>query len=110
MGNIELERSTLGQFRDKLRALILKREAKLKKLEKQLADLNKALADGGSFMKDIWPYLKKHFDVTASSCKMMDASFSTAEKAEQEVIEAIKTGGSGGDASIPVTAEPVPPP
>jgi hypothetical protein len=108
---IEKERSTLGEFRDKLRALILKREAKLKKLEKQLADINKALADGGSFMKDIWPYLKKHYDVTASSCKMMDASFLTAEKAEQEVVDAIKSGASGGaDPQAPVVADEAPKP
>jgi hypothetical protein len=90
--NIEKERSTLGAFRDKLRALILKREAKLAKLTKQLDAINKALETNESFVKDVWPYLAKHYETTQSSCKMMSASFATAEKQEGEVIDAIKNG------------------
>jgi len=90
--NIEKERSTLGAFRDALRALILKREAKLAKLQAQLTALQKALETNESFAKDVWPYLAKHYETTQSSCKMMAASFAGAEKSESEVIEAIKGG------------------
>jgi hypothetical protein len=93
--NIEKERETLGAFRDKLRALILKREAKLKKLEGQLAAINKALETNESFAKDIWPFLEKHYTTTQTSCQMMAASFAAAEKGEQEVITAIETGPAG---------------
>jgi len=104
--NIEKERSTLGAFRDKLRALILKREAKLKKLTKQLADIEKALETNESFAKDVWPYLKKHYDVTQESCKMMQGTFTAAESAEQEVINAIQNGAdkSTGPADVPIEA------
>ena len=107
---IEKERSTLGAFRDKLRALILKREAKLKKLTQQLADIRKALETNESFAKDIFPYLKKHYDVTQESCTMMKASFAAAEAAEQEVISAIQSGpsskGGAEDAATPIEAVP----
>jgi len=108
--NIEKERSTLGAFRDKLRALILKREAKLKKLTKQLADIRAALETNESFAKDVWPYLKKHYDVTIESCGMMTKSFAAAEQAEQAVIEAIKSGPAEtkatGDSPTPIEAVP----
>lgn len=96
--NIEKERSTLGAFRDKLRALILKREAKLAKLEKQLATLLKALETNESFAKDVWPYLAKHFEIAQSSCKMMSASFASAEKSEGEVIASIQNGSEKSSA------------
>jgi hypothetical protein len=107
--NIEKERSTLGAFRDKLRALILKREAKLKKLQKQLADIRKALETNESFAKDVFPYLKKHYDVTQESCGMMKKSFGAAEKAEAEVAEAIRNGPSAPkseDPAVPIEAVP----
>merc|ERR1719473_2269943 len=108
--NIEKERSTLGAFRDKLRALILKREAKLKKLTQQLADIRKALETNESFAKDVFPFLKKHYDVTQESCTAMKASFTAAEAAEQEVITAIKTGPSSKagaeESATPIEAVP----
>ena len=93
--NIEKERDTLGAFRDKLRALILKREAKLAKLTAQLSAINKALETNESFAKDVWPFLQEHAVTTKASCEMMTASFAAAEKSEGEVITAIETGPAG---------------
>ena len=104
--NIEKERSTLGKFRDMLRALILKREAKLAKLTKQLADINAALETNESFAKDVWPYLIKHYEVTQKSCTMMQGTFTAAEAAEQEVITAIQSGSDkgAGPSEVPIEA------
>ena len=104
--NIEKERSTLGKFRDMLRALILKREAKLAKLSKQLADINAALETNESFAKDVWPYLIKHYEVTQKSCTMMQGTFTAAEQAEQEVITAIQSGSDkgAGPSEVPIEA------
>jgi hypothetical protein len=107
--NIEKERTTLGEFRNKLRALILKREAKLAKLTKQMDDINKALETNESFAKDVWPYLEKHYTTTQSSCKMMAASFTAAAAEEQGVTDAISTGSSSAeDTAVPIEPAALP--
>ena len=69
--DLEVERGIFGAFRDKLRAMILKREAKLAKLKAQLTALNKAIAAGGSFAGDVWPLLKAHLKVVQIIVEMM---------------------------------------
>jgi hypothetical protein len=90
--DLEIERSIMGTFRDKLRAMILKREAKLKKLKGQLTALNKAIAAGGSFAADVWPLLEAHMKVMKEWKEQAPMTAKEADAAEAKVIEAIKTG------------------
>jgi hypothetical protein len=105
--NIEKERSTLGEFRNKLRALILKREAKLAKLTKQMNDIKKALETNESFAKDVWPYLEEHYKTTQASCSMMTASFKTASAEEADIVAAINSGPSTNPVDSPAPIEAV---
>lgn len=92
--DLEVERGILGKFRDLLRAMILKREAKLAKLTAQLKSLNQQIGEGGSFDKDVFPLLDAHLTVVKSWRSGAPGFAKESADAEDRVITAIKTGRS----------------
>jgi hypothetical protein len=90
--DLEAERNIMGTFRDKLREMILKREAKLARLSAQLTDLNQAIASGGSFAADIWPLLSGHLGVMKSWRQVVGPANAASAAAESKVVDAIQVG------------------
>ena len=75
--HFENERKALGGFRDGLKALIKKKEDKMAALAAQLKELMNAMANPGPTLESLFKMIKQHYDVTKTSCALMDGRSKT---------------------------------
>jgi len=107
--HFENERKALGGFRDGLKALIKKKEDKMAALAAQLKELMNAMANPGPTLESLFKMIKQHYDVTKTSCALMDGRSKTmlqllSDPNNEGFLELIKAGkvDCQGETAAPV--------
>jgi hypothetical protein len=111
--DFEKEREALRAYRLGLRALLHRREIKLRKLQEQARLLKIALEKAEGDFAQLWPLIKDHKAIIDRACEEMKKSSQTIIGLKQKIINEIDNGpqekeaGAGTGASGAAGEEPV---
>ena len=96
--NFESERDTLGMMRKKTRAMLDKKQAKLKKLTEQLTKLKAAMAAPDGNLAELFPLIKEHQEIFDTSCKGFGTSSISGKEALTALLGAIQAADAAAKA------------